>query len=128
MNEEIISAINREDAIAAGSALADGALLHEARSNAGAEPVEMTVEHQVVTIQQHRLVGHCPTCGEEISTMAQGAMQEYEQGREVGAQCKCGQRLNVPGRSKLIKPKDMGKIVTPGVAMNRHARRAAGKR
>ena len=115
----------KSDDLTAGKALTSGAQVHMILPNAEAEPVEMPVEHKVMVIEQHRLVGHCPKCGEEIATDNPHAIQAFEQGTIVKAQCKCGQRLLVPGRSKLLKPKDMGRIVSPGNANNRHARRMA---
>jgi len=88
-----------------------GAELHKQRPNADKEPIDLKVEHRVAVTQHHFLVGNCPACGAEIKTDHPGAIQAFEQGKPVRSHCECGQRFTVPGRSRLIKPKDAGRVV-----------------
>jgi hypothetical protein len=95
--------------------------------NSEKEPLELKVDHYVEMREHHSLIGTCSACGEEIATRDPGAIKQYEQGLTTGAQCRCGQRYRVPGRSKLVKPKDIGRVVVPGTVNNRHRRRASLK-
>lgn len=106
-------------------------LLHEC----GPERLEMEVQHTCVITEHHKLEGNCPKCGEKIETGNAAAIQRFEQGLASKSDHECGALLVVKGRlppktkpkSNLILPKDSGKVVVPGRANNRHARRAAPK-
>lgn len=112
---------------AAAEALESAAEHHMQLPNSGNEPVDMVVEHKVQVTETHFLVGSCPTCGDSVTTNDPRAVGVFEQGKTVRSHCKCGQRLLVPGRSKILRPKDIGRIAVPGNINNRHARRAAAK-
>lgn len=92
------------------------------------ERVEMVVEHMVRVQQAHLLVGKCPRCAKQIETGDPNAVAAFEQGKSASCTCDCGALLTVPGRSKLIKPRDMGKIVQLNQGPNRHQRRLQAKR
>lgn len=76
------------------------------------ERLEMKVDHLVKVIQEHKLSGVCPGCGEKIETNHVQAIKMFEEGATRNDQCPCGQKLSVPGRSKLVTAGDQ-KIVVP---------------
>ena len=101
----------------------DGKQLHLRQPNALCEPVEIEVRHMVKMVEHHALEGSCPACGSEIKTNHPQAIIDYENGNPINGSCACGQRFMANGRSKIIKPKDVGRVVVPGQANNRKARR-----
>lgn len=101
----------------------DGQLLHMQRPNAERDPVEIEVQHFKQVVEHHTLEGVCSSCGNEIKTNHPQAVMDYENGKDINGSCTCGQRFVAKGRSKIIKPKDIGRVVVPGKANNRAARR-----
>jgi hypothetical protein len=97
--------------------------LHRTAPNESNDPIEIEVHHHKYIQEVHTLEGVCSTCGEEIKTTDPQAVMVYEQGHQINGSCACGQKFTAAGRSKLVKPKDVGRVVVPGVVNNRHARR-----
>jgi hypothetical protein len=97
--------------------------LHRLAPNEDNDPVEIEVQHHKYVQEIHTLEGVCPACGEEIKTDHQQAIMAYEEGQSINGACTCGQKFVAAGRSRIIKPKDMGRVVVPGQVNNRHARR-----